>query len=86
MVLRECRFCGGFFRRVKLDGSAVYMNGDRTIIFVEGYSRCRCGFKYYWNGREYDNMLERLGLYVMIVVIFDFVLREGVDLRFFNEG
>ena len=66
MALRECRFCHGPLRRVKSDGSAVYMNGDRTTTPVEGHSRCGCGFKHYWNGREYDNMPERSDLHVMI--------------------
>lgn len=59
MILFECYFCYGFLRRVKLDGIVVYVNGDRIIISVEGNSRCGCGFKYFWNGREYDNNFER---------------------------
>lgn len=66
MALRECHFCRGPLRRVKSDGSAVYMNGDRTTTPVEGQSHCRCGFKHYWNGREYDNMPERSDLLVII--------------------
>ena len=86
MALRECRFCRGPLRRVKSDGSAVYMNGDRTTTPVEGHSRCGCGFKHYWNGREHDNMPERSDLHVTIATIFGPVLRAGIDPRFCNEG
>ena len=68
VALRECHFCRGPLRRVKSDGSAVYMNGDRTTTPVGGQSHCRCGFKHYWNGREYDNMPERSDLLVIISV------------------
>ena len=81
MALRECRFCRGPLRRVRSDGSAVYMNGDRTTTPVEGNSRCGCGFKHYWNGREHDNMPERSDLHVMIAVIFGPVLRAGITCR-----
>jgi len=59
VTLLECHLCHGPLRRVKSDGSPVYVNGDRTTTPVEGRSRCGCGFKHYWNGREYDNMPER---------------------------
>lgn len=58
VTLLECHLCHGPLRRAKSDGSAVYTNGDRTTTPVEGRSRCGCGFKHYWNGREYDNMPE----------------------------
>ena len=55
------------------------MNGDRTTTPVEGHSRCGCGFKHYWNGREHDNMPERSDLHVMIATIFGPVLRAGIQ-------
>lgn len=55
----DCHLCHGPLRRVKSDGSAVYMNGDRTTSPVEGTSRCGCGYKHFWNGKEYDNIPER---------------------------
>ena len=81
VALRECRFCHGPLRRVKSDGSAVYMNGDRTTTPVEGQSHCRCGFKHYWNGREYDNMPERSDLLVMILA----ALKNNTDGRAFTK-
>lgn len=57
--IHECHLCNGSLRRVKSDGSAVYMNGDRTTSPVEGRSRCGCGYKHFWNGKEYNNMPER---------------------------
>lgn len=57
--IHECHLCNGSLRRVKSDGSAVYMNGDRTTSPVEGTSRCGCGYKHFWNGKEYNNMPER---------------------------
>lgn len=77
VALRECHFCRGPLRRVKSDGSAVYMNGDRTTTPVEGQSHCRCGFKHYWNGREYDNMPERSDLLVIISVPWKTTLMGG---------
>lgn len=77
VALRECRLCHGPLRRVKSDGSAVYMNGDRTTTPVEGHSRCGCGFKHYWNGREYDNMPERSVLHVMISAAMKNINTDG---------
>lgn len=39
------------------DGSVCYENGDRINILVV-ISWCMCGFKYFWDGKEYDNLLE----------------------------
>uniref|UniRef100_UPI00358E74BB deubiquitinating protein VCPIP1 isoform X2 n=1 Tax=Myxine glutinosa TaxID=7769 RepID=UPI00358E74BB len=58
--LPRCAWCqSGTVRRVSSDGSVCYRNGDRTITHsTEG--KCGCGFKHYWEGREYDNLPEAL--------------------------
>ena len=41
---------------------------------VIGGNRCGCGFKHFWNGKEYDNMPERWA--------FDlFLYCNGVEFR-----
>ncbi len=44
-------------RLVKNDGSVLYLNGDKTNNKSTS-SRCTCGYKHYWDGREYDNLPE----------------------------
>ncbi|XP_068722589.1 deubiquitinating protein VCPIP1-like [Montipora capricornis] len=58
VTILDCHLCHGPLRCVKSDGSAVYMNGDRTATPVKGTSQCGCGYKHYWNGKEYNNMPE----------------------------
>ncbi|XP_059161948.1 deubiquitinating protein VCPIP1-like isoform X2 [Physella acuta] len=41
------------FRPVKTDYSVMYENGDRTMSKSK---TCKCGFKHYWNGKEYDSI------------------------------
>ena len=41
-------------RQIQADGSIVYFNGDRTTTPAPK-TKCNCGFKHYWDGREYDN-------------------------------
>ncbi|XP_052065392.1 deubiquitinating protein VCPIP1-like [Mytilus californianus] len=56
--LSICSFCqGAHVRLVKGDGTVKYENGDRTTTPAPG-GRCTCGFKHYWDGREYDNLPE----------------------------
>ncbi|XP_064634580.1 deubiquitinating protein VCPIP1-like isoform X2 [Lineus longissimus] len=56
--LTKCNWChGGQMRRVNPDGSPCYINGDRTSNRA-GKTRCQCGFKHYWDGKEYDNLPE----------------------------
>lgn len=56
--LSMCSFCqGGHVRLVNGDGSLKYENGDRTTTPAPG-GRCTCGFKHYWDGKEYDNLPE----------------------------
>ncbi|XP_038622455.1 deubiquitinating protein VCPIP1 [Tachyglossus aculeatus] len=53
-----CAWCRGpAVRRVRPDGSVVYLDGDRTGARSAG-GRCGCGFKHHWEGREYDNLPE----------------------------
>ncbi|KAI8501465.1 Deubiquitinating protein VCIP135 [Branchiostoma belcheri] len=56
--LTTCSWCQGTsVRLVCPDGSVVYLNGDRTHTSAEN-SQCGCGFKHYWDGKEYDNLPE----------------------------
>lgn len=41
-------------RLVYADGSVAYENGDLTPVRALS-SHCQCGYKHWWNGREYDN-------------------------------
>ena len=54
----KCFFCAQNTRSLNGDGSIVYLNGDRTSTPAEG-SMCGCGFKHYWDGKEYDNLPEK---------------------------
>ncbi|XP_066482148.1 deubiquitinating protein VCPIP1 [Tiliqua scincoides] len=56
--LTACNWCHGtLMRRVRSDGSVVYLDGDRTNTKSTG-GKCGCGFKHYWEGKEYDNLPE----------------------------
>ncbi|XP_070603972.1 deubiquitinating protein VCPIP1 [Erythrolamprus reginae] len=56
--LTACNWChGALVRRVRNDGSVVYLDGDRTNTRSTG-GKCGCGFKHYWEGKEYDNLPE----------------------------
>ncbi|XP_006006858.1 deubiquitinating protein VCPIP1 [Latimeria chalumnae] len=56
--LTSCNWChGSSVRRVKGDGSVVYLDGDRTNTKSAG-GKCGCGFKHFWEGKEYDNLPE----------------------------
>ncbi|XP_046335736.1 deubiquitinating protein VCPIP1-like [Haliotis rufescens] len=58
--LSKCAFCqGDRVRQVTGNSSILYQNGDRTLT-PSTSTRCTCGFKHYWNGREYDNFPEIL--------------------------
>ncbi|CAH1785484.1 unnamed protein product [Owenia fusiformis] len=57
-TLQHCAFCkGSNVRQLNYDGSIQYKNGDRTTTPAEK-TRCQCGFKHYWDGKEYDNIPE----------------------------
>ncbi|KAM9307851.1 deubiquitinating protein VCPIP1 [Gastrophryne carolinensis] len=56
--LTSCNWCrGNSVRRVRSDASIVYLDGDRTNTRSYG-GKCGCGFKHYWEGKEYDNLPE----------------------------
>ncbi|KAJ0059254.1 hypothetical protein NL108_011293 [Boleophthalmus pectinirostris] len=56
--LSTCNWCHGTsVRRVRGNGSVVYLDGDRTHSRSQG-GKCGCGFKHYWEGKEYDNLPE----------------------------
>lgn len=53
-----CNWCHGTsVRHVRGDGSVVYVDGDRTNAHSQG-GKCGCGFKHYWDEKEYDNLPE----------------------------
>lgn len=57
-ALSTCAWCHGTsVRHVRGDGSVVYLDGDRTNTRSQG-GKCGCGFKHFWEGREYDNLPE----------------------------
>ncbi|NXK24241.1 VCIP1 protein, partial [Arenaria interpres] len=56
--LTACNWChSNLVRRVREDGSVSYLDGDRTNTRSTG-GKCGCGFKHYWEGKEYDNLPE----------------------------
>ena len=54
----NCFCCSMTTRNVLGDGTVLYENGDHTQTPTGG-SRCGCGFKHYWDGKEYDNLPEK---------------------------
>lgn len=59
-------------RLVLADGSLAYENGDMTRSRNTG--ACHCGFKHWWNGREYDLIPEIVS--VILYLIFSFFFRR----------
>ena len=57
--LLVCHVCKGPLRQVEADNTLLYKNGDRTSTPVTAPSKCGCGFKHFWDGKEYDNLPER---------------------------
>lgn len=55
--LDKCSWCeSNQLRLVHFDGKILYENGDKTTTPVNSPRvRCKCGFKHWYNGREYDN-------------------------------
>ncbi|GFO30372.1 deubiquitinating protein vcip135-like [Plakobranchus ocellatus] len=53
-----CLYCSGIeFRLVNADYTIQFKDGDRT--FTKS-NKCRCGFKHYWNGKEYDTAPKKI--------------------------
>lgn len=53
--VETCSFCNDErLRLVYADGSVAYENGDLTPGRALS-SYCQCGYRHWWNGREYDN-------------------------------
>lgn len=43
-------------RLIHFDGHVLFENGDKTeTIVTSPRARCKCGFKHWYNGREYDS-------------------------------
>lgn len=60
--LDKCSCCeGSSLRKVRPDGSIIYKNRDRTKTPSKS-SLCSCGFKHYWEGREYDNLPQQINV------------------------
>ncbi|XP_028834527.1 deubiquitinating protein VCIP135 [Denticeps clupeoides] len=58
-ALSTCHWChAGSVRHVRSDGSVAYLNGDRTNTRSDTGGKCGCGFKHFWEEREYDNLPE----------------------------
>ncbi|XP_034038695.1 deubiquitinating protein VCIP135 [Thalassophryne amazonica] len=56
--LHTCTWCHGTsVRHIRGNGSVVYLDGDRTNTRSQG-GKCGCGFKHFWDGKEYDNLPE----------------------------
>ncbi|XP_035526351.1 deubiquitinating protein VCIP135 [Morone saxatilis] len=56
--LNACNWCHGTsMRHIHGNGSVVYLDGDRTNTRSQG-GKCGCGFKHFWEGKEYDNLPE----------------------------
>lgn len=63
LALDKCLWCHGtLLRLVNKDGSIMYKNGDRTKTprTLTKYSNCSCGYKHYWNGKEYDSIPQQI--------------------------
>ncbi len=54
----DCFCCSHSARKVLGSGAVIYENGDRTLTPAVR-SRCGCGYKHYWDGKEYDNLPEK---------------------------
>ncbi|KAJ8413371.1 hypothetical protein AAFF_G00093670 [Aldrovandia affinis] len=56
--LNTCNWCHGTsVRHIRGDGSVMYLDGDRTNTRSQG-GKCGCGFKHFWEGKEYENLPE----------------------------
>lgn len=51
----SCFSCSSPTRPLHGDGSIAYENGDRTSMQTT-HSKCGCGYKHFWNNKEYDNL------------------------------
>ena len=71
-----CDLCAGVLREVRADGTVKYMDGDHTRTPSNATGGCKCGFKHFWDGKEYDNQPKRfvnslkLSLYDKKAVLF----------------
>jgi deubiquitinating protein VCIP135 len=53
-------------RLVYADGTIAYENGDLTPTRAIS-SHCHCGYKHWWNGKEYDNPPDLVSVKVQLV-------------------
>jgi deubiquitinating protein VCIP135 len=59
----SCLWCQqDMFRPVNNDGSTRYKDGDRTTTPSNSKAKCVCGFKHFYNGKEYDGFPKVLPL------------------------
>ncbi|XP_062386813.1 deubiquitinating protein VCPIP1 [Sardina pilchardus] len=54
----SCHSCA--LRPLSPHGGVLYRDGDRTHTPSARGSKCGCGYKHHWGGREYDNLPEPL--------------------------
>ncbi|KAK3923367.1 Deubiquitinating protein VCIP135 [Frankliniella fusca] len=80
--LDKCSWCeSDQLRLVHFDGKILYENGDKTTTKVNSpRARCKCGYKHWYNGREYDNPP------LKIPISFEWKSRKIVDeVLFFQD-
>ena len=58
----KCKHCQGSLRLVKPDGSLIYYNGDQLPARASRNSKCGCGYKHFWDGKEYDNIPQKIAV------------------------
>ena len=51
----NCPHCNRAIRKMKVDGTLEYFNGDQLSKVAQN-SSCGCGYKHFWDGKEYDNL------------------------------
>ena len=51
----NCSHCNRAIRKMKVDGTLEYFNGDQLSKIAQN-SSCGCGYKHFWDGKEYDNL------------------------------
>lgn len=78
----KCPHCGGTIRLVKRDGTLVYYNGDQLSVPASSSSHCGCGFKHYWDGKEYDNLPSK----IPVTFEWEGKKREDIIYWFQNES
>lgn len=69
-------------RLVKRDGSTIYLNGDQLPFPASSNSHCGCGFKHFWDGKQYDNLPKK----IPVTLEWNSQKKEDVVFWFQNES